>query len=93
MQLHAEVCLKLSTPKRSVLTWGDMGLQVGFKNMLFMQLHAEAILDLSERPCKEIQFRAIAGDFMLLQGKFLLSELQLEVSHWSCGLNGYSPPW
>ena len=45
-----------------------------------MQLHAEAVLDLSERPCKEIQFRAVAGDFNLLQGKFLLSEPQLEVS-------------
>ncbi len=44
-----------------------------------MQLHAEAVLDLSERPCKEIQFRAVAGDFNLLQGKFLLSEPQLEV--------------
>ena len=55
-------------------------VQVGFKDMLFMQLHAEAILDLSERPCREIQFRAVAGDFTLLQGKFLLSEPQLEVS-------------
>ena len=45
-----------------------------------MQLHAEAVLDLSERPCREIQFRAVAGDFNLLQGKFLLSEPQLEVS-------------
>lgn len=44
-----------------------------------MQLHAEAVLDLSERPCREIQFRAVAGDFNLLQGKFLLSEPQLEV--------------
>ncbi len=55
-------------------------LQVGFKDMLFMQLHAEAVLDLSERPCQEIQFRAVAGDFMMLRGKFLLSEPQLEVS-------------
>ena len=55
-------------------------VQVGFKDMLFMQLHAEAVLDLSERPCQEIQFRAVAGDFILLQGKFLLSEPQLEVS-------------
>ena len=53
--------------------------QVGFKDMLFMQLHAEAVLDLSERPCQEIQFRAVAGDFMMLRGKFLLSEPQLEV--------------
>ena len=45
-----------------------------------MQLHAEAILDLSERPCREIQFRAVAGDFNLLQGKFMLSEPQFEVS-------------
>ena len=45
-----------------------------------MQLHAEAVLDLSERPCQEIQFRAVAGDFMMLRGKFLLSEPQLEVS-------------
>ena len=55
-------------------------MQVGFKDMLFMQLHAEAILDLSERPCREIQFRAVAGDFNLLQGKFMLSEPQFEVS-------------
>lgn len=56
-----------------------MMMQVGFKEMMFMQLHAEAILDLFERPNKEIQFRAVAGDFRVLQGKFLLSEPETEV--------------
>lgn len=54
--------------------------QVGFKDMLFMQLHAEAVLDLHERPHQEIQFRAVAGDFGVLQGKFILSEPDFEVS-------------
>lgn len=45
-----------------------------------MQLHAEAILDLHERPHREIQFRAVAGDFGVLQGKFILSEPEFEVS-------------
>jgi hypothetical protein len=54
-------------------------LQVGFKEMMFMQLHAEAVLDLFERPNTEVQFRAVAGDFRLLQGKFMLSEPELEV--------------
>ena len=44
-----------------------------------MQLHAEAVLDLFERPGRELQFRAVAGDFPLLQGKFLLSEPDPEV--------------
>jgi hypothetical protein len=48
--------------------------------MMFMQLHAEAILDLHERPHKEIQFRAVGGDFGVLQGKFILSEPEYEVS-------------
>lgn len=79
-QLHAEACLRLSKPQTECPDGGYVDVQVGFKDMLFMQLHAEAILDLSERFCKEIQFRAVAGDFKLLQGKFLLSEPQLEVS-------------
>ncbi|CAL8464995.1 g4530 [Coccomyxa elongata] len=53
--------------------------QVGFKDMMFMQLHAEAILDLHERPHQEIQFRAVAGDFGVLQGKFILSEPDFEL--------------
>ena len=44
-----------------------------------MQLHAEAVLDLHERPHQEIQFRAVAGDFGVLQGKFILSEPDFEV--------------
>ena len=47
--------------------------------MAYMQLHAEAVLDLFERPGREVQFRAVAGDFPLLQGKFLLSEPDPEV--------------
>jgi hypothetical protein len=53
--------------------------QVGFKDLQFMQLHAEAVLDLVERAGSEIQFRAVAGDFRLLQGKFLLSQPEPEV--------------
>ncbi len=53
-----------------------------------MQLHAEAVLDLVERRGSEIQFRAVAGDFRLLQGKFLLSqpepEVMAQLSHAAC---------
>ena len=46
--------------------------QVGFKNMMYMHLHAETTLALVESPCTEIQFKQINGDFQMLQGKFML---------------------
>jgi len=48
--------------------------QVGYKRMMYMCLHAESVLDLIEKPCNEIQFRQVAGDFERLQGKWMLSE-------------------
>ncbi len=48
--------------------------QVGHKGMLYMQLHAEAVLDLVERAPREVQFRAVSGDFQVLQGKFIVSQ-------------------
>lgn len=42
--------------------------------MLYMQLHAEAVLDLVERAPREVQFRAVSGDFQVLQGKFIVSQ-------------------
>lgn len=48
--------------------------QVGYKRMLYMCLHAESVLDLIEKPCSEIQFRQVAGDFERFQGKWMLSE-------------------
>ena len=42
--------------------------------MRYMQLHAEAVLDLVERAPREVQFRAVSGDFKMLQGKFIVSQ-------------------
>lgn len=48
--------------------------QVGFKRMLYMSLHAESVISLVEKPCREIQFKQVSGDFDLLQGKWMLQE-------------------
>ena len=47
-------------------------VQVGYKSMMYMVLHAEAVLDLVAVRDREIQFRQVAGSFVTLQGKFLL---------------------
>eukprot|EP00884_Botryococcus_braunii_P019685 jgi/Botrbrau1/63/Bobra.0022s0056.1 len=39
-----------------------------------MLLHAEAVLDLVERPLSEIQFKQVKGDFDTLQGKWMLQD-------------------
>ncbi|KAL0037090.1 hypothetical protein WJX77_012339 [Trebouxia sp. C0004] len=52
--------------------------QVGYKHMLYMSMHAEAVVDLVETKHKEVQFRQVHGDFSLLQGKFLLQEAESE---------------
>ena len=52
----------------------DVRMQVGHKGMRYMQLHAEAVLDLVERAPREVQFRAVSGDFQVLQGKFIVSQ-------------------
>ena len=54
-------------------------LQVGYKHMLYMSMHAEAVVELVERENQEVQFRQVQGDFSMLQGKFLLQEAQSEV--------------
>ena len=64
--------------------------QVGYKRMTYVELHAEAVLDVvarvregdggrdgtgdrtSSEPSRELQFRAVAGDFDLLRGKFMV---------------------
>lgn len=56
-----------------------MCLQVGYKHMLYMSMHAEAIVDLVETEHQEVQFRQVQGDFSLLQGKFMLQEGTPEV--------------
>ena len=48
--------------------------------MLYMSMHAEAIVDLVEIQHREVQFRQVQGDFSVLQGKFLLQEAESEVS-------------
>ena len=48
--------------------------QVAYKNMGYMCLHAESVMDLVERPYSELQFRQVAGDVQLLQGKWMISE-------------------
>lgn len=55
-------------------------LQVGYKHMLYMSMHAEAVVDLVETEHKEVQFRQVQGDFSMLQGKFMLQEGSPEVS-------------
>lgn len=50
--------------------------QVGFKAMAYVMLHGEATLDLLEIAPRELQFRQVpgaAGDFLQLQGKFMLA--------------------
>lgn len=49
-------------------------LQVGYKHMLYMSMHAEAVVDLVEKEHQEVQFRQVQGDFSLLQGKFMLQK-------------------
>lgn len=49
--------------------------QVGYKRMLYMCLHAEAVIDLIEKPYNEIQFRQVAGDFERFQGKWMINEV------------------
>lgn len=48
--------------------------------MLYMSMHAEAIVDLVETEHQEVQFRQVQGDFSLLQGKFMLQEGTPEVA-------------
>lgn len=48
--------------------------QVGYKNMFYMCLHAESVMDLVEKPCSEVQFRQVAGDVQTFQGKWMLQE-------------------
>ena len=47
--------------------------------MLYMSMHAEAVVDLVEIEHQEVQFRQVQGDFSLLQGKFMLQEGTPEV--------------
>ena len=55
-------------------------MQVGYKHMLYMSMHAEATVDLVEVEHREVQFRQVQGDFSLLQGKFMLQEGDPEVT-------------
>ena len=48
--------------------------------MLYMSMHAEAVVDLVETEHREVQFRQVQGDFSLLQGKFMLQEGTPEVT-------------
>lgn len=48
--------------------------------MLYMSMHAEAVVDLVETEHREVQFRQVQGDFSVLQGKFMLQEGTPEVS-------------
>ena len=52
--------------------------------MQWMILHAEAMLDLVERPLSEVQFRQFSGDFNLLQGKWMVQPIEPLVSGWGC---------
>lgn len=48
--------------------------QVGYKNMFYMCLHAESVMDLVEKPYSEVQFRQVAGDVQTFQGKWMIQE-------------------
>eukprot|EP00204_Picochlorum_oklahomense_P000283 CAMPEP_0118807926 /NCGR_PEP_ID=MMETSP1161-20130426/35723_1 /TAXON_ID=249345 /ORGANISM="Picochlorum oklahomensis, Strain CCMP2329" /LENGTH=972 /DNA_ID=CAMNT_0006737311 /DNA_START=146 /DNA_END=3062 /DNA_ORIENTATION=+ len=49
--------------------------QVGYKNMFYMCLHAESVMDLVEKPFSEVQFRQVAGDVERFQGKWAIQEV------------------
>ncbi|WPT12333.1 hypothetical protein PSENEW3_00003472 [Picochlorum sp. SENEW3] len=49
--------------------------QVGYKNMYYMCLHAESVMDLVEKPFSEVQFRQVAGDVEKFQGKWAIQEV------------------
>ena len=45
--------------------------------MMYMCLHAEAIMDLMEIPgSNQIQFKQVQGDFHRLQGKWILQSVE-----------------
>lgn len=67
------VCERLQTPS-GMSSRVTRLRQVGYKHMLYMSMHAEAIVDLVETEHQEVQFRQVQGDFSLLQGKFMLQE-------------------
>lgn len=48
--------------------------QVGVKGVAYLMLHGESIMDIVEVHQREIQFRQVSGDFLQLQGKFILAE-------------------
>ena len=50
--------------------------QVATKNLGYLCLHAESVMDLVERPCSEVQFRQVAGDLDVIQGKIAMTEGQ-----------------
>ena len=50
--------------------------QVATKNLGYLCLHAESVMDLVERPCSELQFRQVAGDLDVIQGKIAMTEGQ-----------------
>ncbi|CAN6439259.1 unnamed protein product [Victoria cruziana] len=50
-------------------------LQEGCKGLLYMVLHARAILDLHEQFEQEITFEQVEGDFDFLQGKWIFEQL------------------
>eukprot|EP01025_Chloroclados_australasicus_P067329 TRINITY_DN9309_c0_g1_i10.p1 TRINITY_DN9309_c0_g1~~TRINITY_DN9309_c0_g1_i10.p1 ORF type:complete len:831 (-),score=78.94 TRINITY_DN9309_c0_g1_i10:2398-4689(-) len=49
--------------------------QVVYKCMPYLCFHAECHLDVCEIPLSEIQFKQVEGDFQLLQGKFIIQEI------------------
>ncbi|RVX21281.1 hypothetical protein CK203_002156 [Vitis vinifera] len=50
-------------------------LQEGCKGLLYMVLHARAVLDLCEQLEQEISFVQVEGDFDSFQGKWILEQL------------------
>ena len=62
--------------------------------MMYMCLHAEAIMDLMEIPdSNQIQFKQVQGDFHRLQGKWILhsvehQEVRLDRSASNCSKLG-----
>ncbi|XP_034691918.1 uncharacterized protein LOC117919017 isoform X1 [Vitis riparia] len=50
-------------------------LQEGCKGLLYMVLHARAVLDICEQLEQEISFEQVEGDFDSFQGKWILEQL------------------
>jgi len=60
---------------RNYITKTEFCFQEGCKGLLYMVLHARAVLDLHEIREQEIRFEQVEGDFDSLEGKWIFEQL------------------